>query len=161
MQLIHVRKSQMANIVGTSGNDTLLGTSGQDTINGLAGDDYIDGGAGQDVIIGGLGNDTLAFSYGYGPIFAVGSEGTDTFLFLGALIDVASIQESFYNYGNGDFDYFRDIYLVDGTHVGESIRSGGPLVEQFEASDTAVFQFIGTGGASTVNGGSANDLLPG
>jgi hypothetical protein len=151
----------MANIAGTAGNDTLQGSDGQDTITGLGGDDYIDGGPGGDFVYGGSGNDTIAFAFGYGSSFVVGGDGTDTFLYRGNLVDVAYIKEQFYNYAPlPDFDYFRGIYLVDGTHVGESIRSGS-LVEQFLALDTPTLQFIGAGSGSVVNGGSANDLLPG
>lgn len=65
----------MADIIGTSGNDTLFGTEGDDTISGLNGDDrlyagpvswpltgganLLDGGNGNDTLDGGLGNDTL------------------------------------------------------------------------------------------------------
>ncbi len=58
----------MANITGTSGNDTLNGTTGVDTILGLDGNDliyalggadWVEGGNGQDTINGGGGNDTL------------------------------------------------------------------------------------------------------
>ena len=57
----------MANIIGTSGNDTLAGTSSADTINGLAGNDRLDGLDGNDLLIGSAGNDTL-----------IGGAGNDT-----------------------------------------------------------------------------------
>ncbi len=49
----------MANITGTSGNDTLTGTSSDDTISGLAGNDTLIGLGGDDTLIGEAGNDTL------------------------------------------------------------------------------------------------------
>jgi Ca2+-binding RTX toxin-like protein len=49
----------MADIVGTSGNDTLTGTADRDYIRGLEGDDVINGGDGDDTLEGGAGNDRL------------------------------------------------------------------------------------------------------
>lgn len=49
----------MADITGTTGNDTLTGTSGDDTISGLSGDDTINAGDGNDTIDGGEGSDTI------------------------------------------------------------------------------------------------------
>ncbi|MDE0286704.1 MAG: hypothetical protein OXN26_19415, partial [Gammaproteobacteria bacterium] len=53
----------MADITGTSGNDTLTGTAGDDTINGLGGNDTLSGGSGADVFVfqaaGGNGLDTI------------------------------------------------------------------------------------------------------
>lgn len=41
----------MANIVGTTGNDTLTGTDGPDTIDGIMGTDYLYGGVGNDLFV--------------------------------------------------------------------------------------------------------------
>jgi len=49
----------VANIIGTSGNDTLSGTAEDDLIEAAAGDDFIDGGAGNDSINGGDGDDDI------------------------------------------------------------------------------------------------------
>lgn len=59
--------TQLENLIGGSGDDTLLGNkadnaiyggAGNDTIDGREGDDYLDGGAGADKLIGGMGDDT-------------------------------------------------------------------------------------------------------
>ena len=47
----------MADITGTSGNDTLIGTSGDDNIFGLDGNDTLDGAGGADNLSGGAGDD--------------------------------------------------------------------------------------------------------
>jgi len=60
--------SNIENVVGGSGNDTLKGDSDNNTLVGGAGDDALKGGLGQDILDGGAGNDE--FAYG-GP-----SEGT-------------------------------------------------------------------------------------
>lgn len=49
----------MADITGTSQNDTLSGTLGDDRIFGLAGDDYLIANAGDNTLDGGAGADTL------------------------------------------------------------------------------------------------------
>ncbi|MEQ1795555.1 MAG: calcium-binding protein, partial [Nitrospira sp.] len=68
----------MADIYGTSGNETLNGTSDNDNIYGLAGNDVLNGDAGNDVLDGGTGNDLLQDGSGSDTyVFGVGS-GTDT-----------------------------------------------------------------------------------
>lgn len=68
----------MANISGTSGNDTLVGTAGDDTLNGLGGNDRLRGSGGTDFYDGGAGSDTLdvtAASAGVSVNFANGTIG--------------------------------------------------------------------------------------
>ncbi|MEH2244485.1 MAG: calcium-binding protein [Nostoc sp.] len=52
----------MANIIGTSKNDTLLGSYNADTINGKAGNDTITGNGGKDTLTGGGGNDEFVIT---------------------------------------------------------------------------------------------------
>lgn len=59
----------MANIKGTSGDDTLLGTNSKDAILGFGGADILYGYGGADDIRGGDGNDTI-----------LGGDGDDTWL---------------------------------------------------------------------------------
>ncbi|MEH2082551.1 MAG: calcium-binding protein [Nostoc sp.] len=56
----------MANIIGTSGNDTLLGSDDADTIKGLAGNDTITGNDGNDTLIGGGGKDQFVYNLSNG-----------------------------------------------------------------------------------------------
>src|SRR5690349_8512000 len=51
----------MANINGTSGNDTLVGTYDADKINGKAGNDIITANGGNDTLTGGGGNDRFIY----------------------------------------------------------------------------------------------------
>lgn len=68
----------MADIRGTSGNDTLTGTGNNDTIQGLAGDDRLFGRAGADRLDGDLGSDRL--DGGKGSDLLQGSGGNDTYV---------------------------------------------------------------------------------
>ena len=68
----------MANISGTSGNDSLVGTAGDDTLNGLGGNDTLLGSGGTDFYDGGAGSDTLdvrTASAGVSVNFANGTIG--------------------------------------------------------------------------------------
>ncbi len=68
----------MANINGTSGNDSLLGTSNSDNIFGGQGDDFIFSGenilGAFDYIDAGEGNDTIIVS---GEAYVFGGSGND------------------------------------------------------------------------------------
>ncbi|WP_346352891.1 calcium-binding protein [Azotosporobacter soli] len=57
-------------LAGGAGSDTLYGGDGNDTLSGDDGDDVLDGGAGDDILKGGAGNDRL-----------VGGAGKDQYLF--------------------------------------------------------------------------------
>ena len=69
-------KSDIENIIGGSGNDTITGGSGANTIAGGLGNDTIDGGAGADTIEGEAGDDTL--NGGTGVDVSIGGAGQNT-----------------------------------------------------------------------------------
>ena len=66
----------MADIDGTTGDDSLLGTEENDTIRGLAGNDFILGVGGSDLLDGGDGDDQLAG--GGGGDVLLGGNGNDS-----------------------------------------------------------------------------------
>lgn len=79
--------TQIENLTGGSGNDTLTGDGNPNRIDGGAGDDTIDGGGGSDVLLGGAGIDTLSYALASGAITVslgltkaqiTGGAGTDT-----------------------------------------------------------------------------------
>ena len=61
--------SNIRNIIGGSGDDTLTGDTAVNTITGNAGADVITGGSASDILIGGAGDDTYVL---------IGGTGTDT-----------------------------------------------------------------------------------
>jgi Ca2+-binding RTX toxin-like protein len=68
----------VANLSGTSGNDSLVGTAGDDTLSGLGGNDTLLGSGGTDFYDGGAGSDMLdvrAASAGVSINFANGTIG--------------------------------------------------------------------------------------
>ena len=73
--------SNIENVTGGTGSDTLIGSDGDNTLNGGAGNgaDTLDGGAGVDTLLGGGGADTLIG--GSGDDTMTGGAGNDTFVF--------------------------------------------------------------------------------
>ncbi|WP_299605848.1 Hint domain-containing protein [uncultured Tateyamaria sp.] len=74
----------MADINGTSNNDTLQGTNEDDTIQSLGGADLVSGEGGDDSILGGGGNDTLFGDVGEGT--APGNDATPLVLDINNLV---------------------------------------------------------------------------
>lgn len=146
----------MANIDGTSGNDTLEGTGDADVINGLGGNDTLNGGDGNDELNGGTGTDVLN-----------GGEGDDTLI-----SDDPAVTDRF-DGGNG-FDTLRmqysggpgtllsQVFSVSSTFLSRVVSverlqfgslSGQTIIAQFNA-----VQFFNSG-ITEVEGGAGRDLL--
>ena len=159
----------MANITGTSGNDTIDGTfspaptNGRDTIFGLGGDDVIfalggndtiDGGAGADAIDGGNGSDTAVYnSSGAVTVDMVtASNGTGD-----AAGDTFTSIERFQLQGGGDYTFVGDAsaqFVIAGS--GDDTISGGAGNDNLRGNggnDT----LIGGAGADRMNGGEGDD----
>lgn len=54
--------TDVENVIGGSGNDTVFGNTAANTFYGGAGNDFFDGGSGADAFYGGSGTDTVAYS---------------------------------------------------------------------------------------------------
>ena len=70
--------TNIENVTGGTGNDSLVGSFGVNTINGGAGNDWIVGGPGNDVLNGGAGADVLVWSNGDGTDVDEGGTESDT-----------------------------------------------------------------------------------
>ncbi|MGJ8605509.1 MAG: Hint domain-containing protein [Marivita sp.] len=70
--------SNIENVIGGSGDDTLIGSAANNALTGGAGNDTIDGGSGADTLEGGDGDDSI--SGGAGNDILSGQEGDDTFV---------------------------------------------------------------------------------
>ncbi|MDO8812808.1 MAG: calcium-binding protein [Gallionella sp.] len=124
-------KTQLAQMVGTAGNDNLIGTTYADTLAGLDGNDVITGNAGNDILQGGNGNDTLNDTAGVnlldggadtdtltgntGNEFFTGGAGNDT-ITTGTGADIIA-----FNRGNG-----QDV-LNGGVGTDNTISLGGGI----------------------------------
>ena len=141
----------MADINGTSGDDTLVGTATSDEILGLDGDDYIDGAAGNDVIDGGAGDDTIfgndgddAIRGGDGDDIIHGGDGADR-------IHGGRGDDIIYGGDGADRIYGgRGDDAIDGDDGDDRIRGG-------RGDDT----IDGGDGADRIHGGRGDDAIDG
>ena len=132
----------MADITGTSGNDTLTGTSGNDTINGLGGNDLFVAGStgGADVFDGGAGSDSIEFreratsavvvDFGSGTITG-GSSGSINFTSIERVVGSNNFNDS-----------------LTGNATAQNLTGQG-------GADT----LVGAGGLDTLWGGGGNDTF--
>lgn len=140
-------RGNMANIIGTSGNDSLnetinndsiSGLAGNDTLDGLAGNDTLLGGAGGDTVYGGLGNDVLEGGTGddylYGGTGSNSGAGNDTYKFaVGAGVDHINDYDT--TVGNTDVVTFTGVASTGVTAVE---RQSNGLVLKYGASDQVI-----------------------
>lgn len=144
-------------LYGGGGNDTLLGGDDTDLLFGEAGDDTLRGGNSNDKMIGGLGDDT--FDGGDGTTDNSGSDEVSyedrdpgsgpgvTVLFNGQADDGTT--------GGTEHDnVLNTIEIVRGTAFADTISAAG-------RGDSVGMILNGAGGDDTVTGGAGNDTLMG
>lgn len=108
------RAAVMANINGTSNNDTIQGTNEDDTIQSLGGADLVSGEGGDDSIQGGEGNDTLFGDVGEGT--APGNDASPIELNINNLVSDTSFGNN--NAQPGDVAIYSNVaQLEDGTPI--------------------------------------------
>jgi len=160
----------MAEIKGTSGNDTLTGGGGNDTIQGLAGDDELFGLAGSDRLEGGTGSDRL--SGGKGTDQLIGSAGNDTYEIdttgdritegNNQGIDVVESLISFTLSSNLEILALKGTANINGTGNGFNNiltgNSGTNVLKGLAGNDRLSG---GSGGDDTLDGGQGRDILLG
>lgn len=155
----------MAEIVGTSGDDTLEGTSGDDVINGDAGndilvgydgDDTLIGGDGYDTFYGGLGVDTYDGGDGYDTVNFAYINGTSAQILIDDMVVDAGAGTATFSGITETFTGIEQFYLGDGddTFVG----SAG---DDFVYGNAGVDNLSGGDGNDTFIGGDGNDYLKG
>ena len=138
----------MANIVGTSGNDSLVGTSGDDTLEGLGGNDNLIGNAGHDLLIGGAGADSM--NGGAGNDHYVVGAGDVVSEAGGSGVDTVETSVS-WTLGAG----FEDM-VITGTAV--TSNSGNELNNIINGSDGNNW-LRGLQGDDSIWGGGGNDTI--
>ncbi len=132
--------SDVENITGGAGDDTLVGDAGNNTIDGGPGNDYIEPGKGADVIIGGAGtNDRVSYLDRTQPVNV-------------SLDGVANDGEA----GENDL-VGSDVESVYGGSGNDTItgNNGNNVLDGQGGDDT----INGLGGNDTFRGGAGNDTL--
>ena len=150
--------SEIENIVGTQGDDTidatgdtggmgLAGEGGDDSLTGGTGDDTLDGGSGNDTLDGAAGGDTLIGGTGDDTIQLNDTFGDDT-------IDGGA------DVGDGDTDVLDGSGLTEDVTVDLTAPETGTITN---GTDTATFteiEEIFTGsGDDTIIGGTGDDTV--
>jgi len=146
--------SNVENVVGSSGNDTLRGSSGPNVLLGSLGNDVLEGRDGNDQLIGEEGNDALAG--GGGDDRLDGGDGVDTASFVasgsGVSVNLAAGTAS----GEGS-DTLAAIENVRGSDHGDTLvgNDGGNVLTGRGGDDGVT----GAGGEDALRGGPGADRL--
>ncbi|UAL11989.1 hypothetical protein [Caulobacter segnis] len=140
----------MAELVGTTGNDTLVGTFAADSLFGLEGDDTLKGGDGADVLDGGDGGDLLDGGEGYDyASYAAASSGVTVSLALtGPQVT-----------GGAGADTLTGIEGLRGSAFDDRLTGddGANVLRGNAGNDT----LAGGAGDDTLIGGAGDDVLDG
>ncbi|MGH2905629.1 MAG: S8 family serine peptidase [Solirubrobacterales bacterium] len=152
--------SDVEDIQGGGGNDTLTGSNGANQLDGSPGNDTLNGLGGNDYLLGSTGNDTAV--PGDGNDYFQGYDGDDTMS--------ASLGADTFDAGNGSYDSYSyagvagavtvtiDDSANDGTGgENDNIKSNVEMVTGGDGNDT----LTGSSGNETLNGGPGDDALDG
>ena len=132
---------------GLEGSDQLVGDAGADTLDGGDGDDFIWAGMGDDAIIGGSGTDTAHY-HSNGTEEGVATQGVVVDLTLGAATDGWGFNDTIVGVENVGGTSFDDILTGD---MNANVLSG------YEGRDT----LSGGGGNDILHGGTDDNVLNG
>ncbi len=140
--------TNVENVMGGAGNDTITGSDGPNVLYGLAGKDFLLGLGGNDSLVGGAGNDTLR--PGLGKDTLVG----------GAHSDMADYSERNVPLFLSNDDVADDGAAGENDLIGSDVEriiggSADDLFDLFTNGSTA----FGMGGADTIRGTDGNDAL--
>ena len=162
--------SNIENVIGGSGDDTLIGSAANNALTGGAGNDSIDGGAGNDQLDGGADADTFIVNNGFGQDTIAGGETTtsgndfDT-IDLSAVTTSVTVDFAGAEFGSIDdnastdtitFTEIERLILTDQA----DIVNGGAGNENIDAGGGGDTVTTGTGDDSIL-GGAGNDSLVG
>jgi Ca2+-binding RTX toxin-like protein len=148
--LILATTDSIANVIGTSGNDTLTGNSGDNVLMGGSGDDVLEGGGGNDTLIGGPGSDTYVFAPDAGNVTVTeqpADSGTDVLDFsafsTGITVDL----------GSSETQTVADnltLSLTNGSAIESVIGgSGNDLISVSSTASGSTTTLDGAGGSDT------------
>ncbi|HJV53156.1 MAG TPA: hypothetical protein VJ652_16935, partial [Noviherbaspirillum sp.] len=147
--------TDIENVTGGAGNDTISGNAGDNTLDGAGGDDQLSGGAGNDSLAGGAGDDTL--KGGAGNDTLSGGDGNDTADYSDETADVTvNLGSGTGTDGNGGTDTYSDIENIRGGSGNDRLTGNASdnAIDGGAGNDT----LAGGAGDDTLIGGSGNDL---
>ena len=171
----------MANIYGTTGNDTggntLFGTGSADKIYGYGGDDTLDGGEGNDVLYGGAGNDNLyggegndQLTGGEGDDLMSGGNGNDTY-YVDSAGDIViegvgggtdTVVSSLHTYQlKANFEVLRLSNDKDSSGNYLAVNGKGNGDNNTIIGNDGNNNLSGLGGNDSINGGLGDDIISG
>ena len=169
--------TNIENIIGGSGSDTISGSAldnrlegglGSDTLIAGAGNDVLIGGDGDDTLVGGLGADNFSGGLGFDTIsYATALAGTN---FSTAVIGAVSAGTTLVAAGtartlNGVFVNLRTLAPSDGIRAKNSDAQGDTFVVPIDIEkiigSANSDEIYGSDGASTVIGGAGDDVIYG
>jgi Ca2+-binding RTX toxin-like protein len=136
--------TDVEDVFGGSGSDTIVGDAGSNDLYGGSGDDLIDGGLGADILTGGDGVDTLSYASRTNPVFA----GWTSYCDSGEAAESDCIGESIERIVGGSGD---DVLSAYSKYDGTATLDGGPGNDFLGASS-----YFAT---TTLLGGDGDDTL--
>ncbi len=149
--------SNVENVLGGAGNDTIAGTAGDNLLSGGAGNDVLTGLAGEDVLLGGLGNDT--HFGGEGDDIFIANEGVNVYQG-GAGDDALIINSSTVQNIAFSIDLGAGTDTFGNTYAGIENIDGGTGDDQL-FGDAEANVLIGRAGDDTLVGNLGGDVLEG
>jgi Ca2+-binding RTX toxin-like protein len=152
--------SNIENVTGGSGNDTLTGNSGNNTLDGGAGNDTLDGGSGNDTLDGGIGADTM-FGGAGNDVFYVDNTADVTDEILGTGFDSAFSSVSFTVGAGVENLTLTGSENINGTGNASANTLTGNSGNNTLDGGTGVDTLVGGAGNDTLDGGTGNDTLDG
>lgn len=146
--------TDVVNLVGGSGNDTLFGSSANENLTGGAGDDSFDASGGIDHVDGGLGIDTLnLFSSGLDFSLGLAANGSIVISDLrdGSVTTLTSVERLYLSH-----DDFSAPVVNQGT-TGDDVLSGAFILLGLDGND----EITGSEFNDYIDGGDGNDVILG
>jgi Ca2+-binding RTX toxin-like protein len=136
--------TDVEDVFGGSGSDTIVGDAGSNDLHGGAGDDLIDGGLGGDILSGDDGVDTLSYASRTNPVFASWTSYCDS----GEAGESDCVGQSIETIVGGSGD---DVLSAYSKYDGSATLDGGPGNDFLGASS-----YFAT---TTLLGGDGDDTL--
>ena len=153
--------SEIENVVGTAGGDTLIGDEQANLLDGRAGNDTLDGGEGADTLLGGDGTDQITASAG--ADVSDGGAGVDTIDYSrfasGQSIDVSlnGAADATVVVTGGDDQTIRNIENLTATGGNDRVIGDAQqnIIQTLDGDD----EIGASGGTDTLDGGAGMDTV--